>query len=187
MENSQSSQDLFVLGSLGYPKKGHYLEIGAGHPTIFSNTFRLEELGWKGFSIDNGDCVLEWNVRKNPLLHINACDFDYSSLPLPHLVDYLSLDIDEATNLALKQIPFYYFDFKVITIEHDYYRLEDFLRTEQREYLDSLGYIRVCSNVCNKGLPYEDWYLHPDYYSGQDKLESMEHSDIIKHYKYALV
>jgi len=190
MENfgSQASQDLFVLGILDHLTSGFYLEIGAGHPEILSNTWLLEKLGWKGVSVDNGDCAKEWQQkRKNHFFNDNACSFDYAKkfkeLDFPTTIDYLTLDIDEATNLALKTIPFNEYNFKVITIEHDYYRLGDMLKSEQRAYLNKLGYVRLCSDISNDGLPYEDWYVSPEYAS-RDKLEGKDFSEVIKHYGF---
>ena len=190
---SQASQDLFVSGILSYPSTGWYLEIGAGHPKNLSNTYLLELMGWKGFSVDNGnyECYGGGKIwaenRENPLFNVNACDFKYADmfykLNFPSIIDYLSLDIDEASNMALKIIPLDKFKFKVITIEHDSYRLGDLLKPEQRNILEK-DYIRLCSDVCFGGFPYEDWYLSKSLYQNQLILEKTEHSVIIEKYKF---
>ena len=48
---SQSGQDQFAYNLSGL--NGFYLEIGAHHPIINSNTFKLEkDCNWKGLSIE---------------------------------------------------------------------------------------------------------------------------------------
>jgi len=54
--------------------------------------------------------------------------------------------------------------FATITFEHDIYST-NYLNTrlESREILKNRGYVRVFSDINNKGSnPYEDWYIHPD-------------------------
>lgn len=198
---SQASQDRFVLGvfdelqkKTGYPQnEKFYLEIGAGHPVDLSNTLQLEEKGWRGLSIDISDSGALWQAhRKNPFFSGNACEIDYRSLmasyDCPWWIDYLGLDIDRSTNDALKRIPFNEYDFKVITIEHDAYQYGDLLRTEQREFLEDKGYVRVCSNVNNEpGFPFEDWWLHKDVQARVKLpvLSDLTHTDILIKYGFA--
>lgn len=184
---SQASQDLFVLGVLNGKKNGTYLEIGAGHPEIFSNTLSLENLGWQGVSLDRNPNT-NW-TRKNKLVVTDATSCDYTKIlteqNLGLSLDYLSLDIDENTNLALQRIPLDKIQFKVITIEHDWYRNKD-LKLAQREILQKAGYVLVCADVKHEGYQYEDWWLS-EKMAKKAKLapvSDLEHSDIISIYKF---
>lgn len=49
---SQSKEDLFISHYFKNKKKGFYLDIGAYHPTKFSNTQLLYNMGWNGMNID---------------------------------------------------------------------------------------------------------------------------------------
>jgi hypothetical protein len=51
--------------------------------------------------------------------------------------------------------------FSVITIEHDFYRGFDSIRTAMRAILLEHGYVRVASDVKLNGLPFEDWWIDP--------------------------
>lgn len=167
---SQASQDRFVYTILyGFLKQegpGTYLEIGAGHPVHLSNTCFLETcLGWKGISIDNDTRYqLLWDdIRHNPLVIADATTLDYASIlqNSPKHIDYLSLDIDEAYDVVLRQLPLNEYRFKVITIEHDAYRYGDLYRLAERHILTSLGYELLFPDVCSNGLQMEDWWIDP--------------------------
>ena len=99
-------------------------------------------------------------------------------------IDYLSLDIDEVTNQALNKIPLNKIQFSVITIEHDWYRNKN-LKSEQRNILESNGYIRVCSDVKSEGLPFEDWYINKNLNLTLDPCSDMDHQEIIKKYNFS--
>ena len=64
----------------------------------------------------------------------------------------------------LKKIPFDKYKFATITFEHDDYSdIDDYVKKESRNYLESQGYILVVNDVSNDGLcAYEDWWVHPD-------------------------
>ena len=78
--NSQAGQESFVLDTTNNKKKGVYVEIGASHASIDSNTFILEsEFDWTGISIeiDEKKCN-EFNLkRKNICINADALKFDY--------------------------------------------------------------------------------------------------------------
>ena len=80
--------------------------------------------------------------------------------------------------------------FKVITIEHDAYRYGDLYRNSEREILAALGYYLLCPDVSNDGYPYEDWWIHPDFFPSSlfQKLTSLDlkskdYMDVIKNIK----
>lgn len=49
---SQSGEDLIAWGELGNKKKGFYLDVGAYHPKLFSNTYLFYKKGWRGICIE---------------------------------------------------------------------------------------------------------------------------------------
>lgn len=171
--HSQVMQDLFVLSMLDGKRNGTYLEIGAADPYHGNNTAILEEnFHWKGLSFEiKEDEVLKFaNARKNPIVHANALEVDYSHLmekyDFPHDVDYLQLDCEppRVTYEILTKIPFDDYRFAVITFEHDNYVsvFSDYKRLS-REFLRSKGYELVISNVAPvEGCDFEDWWIHPD-------------------------
>lgn len=169
--HGQASQDQFVYsvlcGLLGKEEAGHYLEIGGGDPIVINNThFFDRELGWHGVSIDiQPHLVASWAAaRRNKILIEDATRCDYREIlnGFPQVVDYLSLDIDNFYHLVLQVIPFDEHVFKVITIEHDAYRLGTFYQDQERAFLSAQGYYLLCPNVHFKGLNFEDWWIYPD-------------------------
>ena len=77
-------------------------------------------------------------------------------------IDYLSLDVDGYYDVVLEKLLQSNHVFKVITIEHDFYRFGDLYRQKEREILTGLGYYLLCSDVSNDGLAFEDWWIYPD-------------------------
>jgi FkbM family methyltransferase len=49
---SQRSEEKVILQAVANIKNGKFLDIGAYHPTLLSNTRALYELGWSGVMID---------------------------------------------------------------------------------------------------------------------------------------
>jgi hypothetical protein len=194
--HSQASQDKFVYSIIHFladqQESGCYLEIGAGEPIIINNSYFFEKiLGWKGISIDISDTLSErWHaVRTNPLLSEDATKTNYDQIlkTFPKMIDYLSLDVDGYYDTVLNRLPFNEHIFKVITIEHDYYRYGDLYREKERQILKSHGYHLLCSNVMHAGHPFEDWWIHPSTFSSEAfstltslDLEEKEHTEIIK-------
>lgn len=168
--NSQASQDQFVKTILydlaNKQDTGYYLEIGAAEPIDINNTYYFEKnYGWNGISIDiSSTFAATWqNKRSNPLLVEDATASDYAAMlhSFPSDVDYLSLDVDGYYDVVLQMLPHQDHIFKVITIEHDYYRFGTVYRNKEREVLTSLGYHLLCGDVSNQGLAFEDWWVHP--------------------------
>ena len=50
----QEAEDIILLGKLAAPvgRRGFYVDVGAHHPTHFSNTFLFHRMGWRGVNID---------------------------------------------------------------------------------------------------------------------------------------
>ena len=49
---SQEGEDIFVGRLFDDRQSGYYIDVGAHHPTRFSNTFALYKRGWRGINID---------------------------------------------------------------------------------------------------------------------------------------
>jgi hypothetical protein len=49
---SQEGEDIVLQRFLQEKEKGFYIDIGAHHPTRFSNTYLLYLKGWRGVNID---------------------------------------------------------------------------------------------------------------------------------------
>ena len=80
---SQSGQDQFAYNISGL--NGIYLEIGAHHPIINSNTYNLEiKCNWKGISIENDLSFKSlWDKhtkRKNEIIWDDAFNINYELL-----------------------------------------------------------------------------------------------------------
>ena len=170
MNCSQAYQDMFVLSVLNGKSGGRYVEIGAENPIDINNTFLLENFGWDGYSLEISKKWEEnWKqVRKNELIIQDATKFNHreklKSLEWDH-IDYLQVDTEpaETTLKCLYQFPFDEVKVSVITYETDVYGGDSVPQIESREYLKSLGYELVCTNVCYSGNPFEDWYINPEF------------------------
>jgi len=167
---SQLHQDMFVLCLLDGKRGGSYLEIGAHEPVFISNTYLLEwTFGWRGVGIELDAAMVERHRvrRSSPCHREDALTVDYRRLAqsagLPSVIDYLSIDVDPpaVTLGALKRIPHDLYKFRVITFEHDYTAGGALERQESRQYLRSLGYQLVVSDVSWKDWIVEDWWVHP--------------------------
>lgn len=162
--NSQARQDLFALSMIEGP--GTFLDIGCADPVMLSNTLLLEEHGWRGLCVDqNPDLAWEYaKLRKSPFIHADAQRADYHRLLLqqniqPRDLDYVSLDVDNATEGALRQLLASDVRFKIATVEHDAYRMGDGPRNAMRKMLKDAGYTLARANVRNNGLEFEDWWI----------------------------
>ncbi|MBD0264348.1 MAG: FkbM family methyltransferase [Tolypothrix sp. Co-bin9] len=50
--HSQFGEDRYIFEKIELPQKGVFVDIGAGHPIFYSNTYFFEKNGWKGVCID---------------------------------------------------------------------------------------------------------------------------------------
>ena len=173
--NSQAGQESFVLEMTGNKKNGVYVEIGAYHSSIDSNTFILEtEFGWTGISLElNEKRCNEFNSnRKNKCINANAINFDYKEFlkenNFPGTFDYLQLDIEPAVNTfrALLKFPFRKYKPFIITFEHDKYanKFNWIIQISSFLFLSIHNSKRIKANITPlaKGLEknsFEDWYV----------------------------
>ena len=137
--------------------------------------FGALEKGWSGVGADLSDYKSQWAEYKNyKFYNIDVTikkNIDILFSECPSIIEFLSLDVDEAGLSALKNIDLDKFKFKCICIEHDYYRFGESLRQPQREILNK-KYSRVIQTQA------EDWYVD---YSLLDKNIINNLKNIPKH------
>jgi len=49
---AQEGEDLILLRFFNHKKEGFFIDVGAHHPTRFSNTYLFYRMGWRGINID---------------------------------------------------------------------------------------------------------------------------------------
>lgn len=177
---SQAGQDLFVYKVLKNKNNGTFLDIGAGECNeVFvgynggNNTVSLSKLGWRGIGVDyTPSCASQSNINRYAnfiIADVTNMNWDRTiseNSILQNTVDYLSFDVDDSTLEAINNFPFDKLRFRVITIEHDSYRVGNNLKNYMRELLKGKGYELLCSDVqvLIKGQSpwiYEDWWVDP--------------------------
>lgn len=176
---SKEGQDLFAF-LLNNKKPGYFLDIGCRARTRHgqeNNTKLLEENGWYGLMFDINLNVSRENRRhlqrrNNKAIEVN-CDSDQFNEILikyvPKKVDYISLDIDEASASCLKRIIDSNIKFKCATIENEHrntlYKSDEY-RVRQRALLEPEGYKMLFKDVCfrhgKRYYPFEDWWINPE-------------------------
>jgi hypothetical protein len=172
--NSQAGQDLFVYRVLGNKKCGTYLDIGSHLCTEWgNNTLQLSKLGWSGIGFDiekQFEDIWKKYRPKQPFILGDVTTQDWDKLIREHdifnePIDYMSFDIDDATISAIKRFPLDKIQIRVITIEHDSYRVGDECKIQIRKTLSENGYVLLCSDVMvfylGKECVFEDWWINP--------------------------
>lgn len=184
----QFNQDLFVYSVLDGKRDGFFIDIGAGiggpeqkfwHPLCMSNTFALEQLGWKGIAIDYDrrwfDAVQDvrtCQLSREDLLDKNINDV-LQDLNCPAKCTYLSLDVDDAQEKVFEDFDFDKYKFEVITYETNLYFGEHMKeQTEKsRNKFESLGYKLLFGSVgIDDNTPVEDWYVNKELFDKYQHL-----------------
>lgn len=169
---SQSGQDQFAYNLSGL--NGFYLEIGAHHPIINSNTFKLEkDCNWKGLSIEYDKSYKDdWDKcidRKNEVIWDDAFNIDFSLLAqqknFPNKINYLSCDIEPASNTfkILKKIIKSGISFDYISFEHDKYNEGSIYEKLALEFLSKNDYKVAIKDVYSRNKKqkiYETWFVN---------------------------
>ena len=171
---SQSGQDQFAYDLSG--ENGFYLEIGAHHPIINSNSYNLEvNCNWKGVSIEyDVSYKKNWKEcieRKNPVLWNDAFDLNYhdikSEFSLPERINYLSCDIEPPKNTysILTKIINEGLEFDFISYEHDKYNSGDKYEQLSQNFLLGQNYKIAIKDVYSRSKKYkiyETWFVNKD-------------------------
>ena len=202
----QAGQDSFVQWVLQNKRNGTFLEIGSNDPIEINNSYVLEsEYGWRGIMVEYDSRYLKKYLEHRPsAIHVmeDATQVDYLEY-LEQLavsqkcVDYLQIDLEvsnDSTMGALNQVEKTMeagYKYAVVTFETDVYQdVSNETRERSRQVFEKHGYKRVFADVKNDGLPYEDWYVHPDLVDMEriDRVcteESMEWQEIMKRLEQA--
>ena len=183
---SDAKQDQFTANILKFKKDGYCVDIGSCHSVISNNTYYFQGLDWTSISIEIERGYNEsYSTRTNGVhLNKNALEVNYKETfeeyEFPKSIDYLSLDVDTVSLDVLRILPLDEYRFKVITIEHDGYLYGDKYREQQRNLLNSYGYLLLCSNVYveqpgyeGKEYPFEDWWIDPSEFDS-DLIEKIK-------------
>ena len=74
---SQEGEDLVLERLLAGQKNGFFVDVGAHHPTRFSNTYALYRKGWRGINIDaTPGCMAAFPQRRPQDINIEAAVSD---------------------------------------------------------------------------------------------------------------
>lgn len=164
---SQAGQDRFAHALIG--SNGYYLDIGANAPVVRSNSYGLERIGWRGLLVDNsGESMEACEKERADYFYLTDAAMEQNwqaalaqaNMPTD-VVDYLSLDVDEATVACLRNLPLDRVRFRVLTIETDAYRFGPGPRSEILYILHKYGYDVLCADVMDELLPFEIWAVDP--------------------------
>lgn len=164
------------------------MDIGACHPIDKSNSYCLEhDFDWHGILFDNDPGAVELcrQKRRNPVVSGDVTEHDWNKLLFENrwirisrdgreeqcrfeefglgkmFIDYLSLDVDGASLSVLQKLPLDKVRFRFITAEHDMYSRGPQMRDAMRAIFKAHGYELMCADVCDIGLPFEDWWVDP--------------------------
>ena len=150
-------------GNLEY--KGTFLDVGAGHGFCHNNTIAMERLGWTGTLVEYNLELVQLNkkIRTQPCFSFDVRQKGWTNILDKKSYDYISFDVDDSTLEAVKVFPWDKIKFKVMTIEHDAYRVGTEARDYIRKIMKEQGYFCVAYDVlCCDGGPFEDWFVSPD-------------------------
>lgn len=167
--HSQAGQDLFAYDASDRKRKGTFLDIGCNDAVFHSNTYALEQIGWRGLLVDIAP--FDMSKRKSPFVLADASKVcpAIQGFMADHnwFIDYLSLDVDEWTYQALIALPLGLCRFGCITVEHDLYLRGPGPQEAIRKTLMGHGYTLACGDVVAPGYGvFEDWFVDPNYHEG---------------------
>jgi hypothetical protein len=195
---SDAHQDAVALKILG--SSGYYLDIGCSDGIDNNNTLLLEQNEWTGILLDNNKFHTDRAKNNRPNSHIECIDVTTKNIiknildkySAPKLIDYISLDVDDASLDCLINLPLDEYRFKFMTFEHDIYagRPDCIARKKYAPMiLEKYGYLLVSENVLYiEGKPYEDWFIDPNYFNmnifsdiiGKSNMKNLDILSLIK-------
>lgn len=196
MSYSQISQDVFVFNFFDKKQSGSFLDLGCGDGISLpcgNNTYLLELNGWSGLSVDvDSNLVNIFKTKRKT--KVFECDLIKTSLfdvvkqnNCELVFDYLSFDVDDATDNVLSKFPFNELKFNFITFEHNLYhpRYRGLKERSQKLFLSN-GYELLIENVSLAGIgPIEDWYVNPQHnFSKKIFLKDVSGPEILLKYGY---
>jgi len=181
---SKEGQDILVHKLLG--NQGFFLDVGCAQPVGDNNTYALEKSGWDGLLFDWAKDPASFLKRKATYFKVDVASpefVDILSRESPRDVDYISLDVEESSEAALKNILDNNIKFKVMTFEHNSHADRGSMRDSSRELLFEAGYKILFGDVrmkCRRVTvffalggkrrtvrnwgSFEDWWINPDFF-----------------------
>lgn len=162
--SAKEFQDKFALevqkkNQNPYP---YFLDIGCGDCHEGNNSIELEKLGWKGLLIDQNPT--NFNGRRNEVIKTDCKSTDWRKIfkeqSTPLVIDYISLDVDEANIEVIQNFPTAY-EFVSMTFETDKYNCGDFRKKHLLKFIDkNPQYLILFENVKIENLEFEDWIVN---------------------------
>lgn len=169
ISHSKEGQDIFVSTLLKTP--GFYLDIGSAEPTDGNNSYLLEIKGWSGISLDQNNFCNEFSyLRKNKFVACDVSSLNWVEFleenKVPKIIDYISLDVDDANILVINNFPFDTYEFKIMTFETDKY-INEYRKIACKNKLEKHLQYQILledAQVTDKNLEWEDWWINTDYF-----------------------
>ncbi len=176
---SKEGQDFFVSLLL---ERRSFVDIGCADGVFNNNTVLLERAGWRGWLFDRKAAAVAScrQTRLSPMFQIDASTFDFRACfrqqDVPRTIDYISFDVDGATERAFRNFPFEDYEFLVMTVEHDAYQRGTVRRDLIRKRLSAFPqYSLLTSDVhASAGKPFEDWVINTRYWGNQDDCPTLQ-------------
>lgn len=98
---SQSGEDIIVDAEIGRKRKGFYIDIGAFHPKVFSNSYMFYKRGWNGVCVEpNPQMKLPFKVVRSRDTFLNC---GVSALVENKTLDYFVFDEPATNTFSAKQ------------------------------------------------------------------------------------
>lgn len=169
---SKEGQDILVKKLI--KNKGFFLDIGCGDPEYTNNTLLLEKNGWTGLLIDlNKFYINDCKTKRTS----NSFCFDCRHFSkdnwlnfllennCPNIIDYISVDINDANIDFIKNFPFEIYEFKIMTFETDFYQCGDKRKSIAIKILSNFNCYKLLleNAMLLDGRIWEDWWINEKY------------------------
>ena len=139
-QHSFNGQDNYVIDITNGKKKGFFIDIGANHPIIGSNSYNLENIfEWTGILVESNKGYFDKLKKERTAKLCGYCIVSEHKEPkgddlyrtigeimeectdiIPSFIDYMSIDIDDTKMhyVILNQINFAKYTVGILTVEH---------------------------------------------------------------------
>ena len=139
------------------------------HPNSVEKIIKIRSNKCLNYAIsnENGKVYFESNEGtgskvSNSGIEINSITLTslFEIYNVPHIIDYMSLDIEGYEFKALEKFPFNTHKCLLLTVEHNLYCDGDKNKNKIKKILTENNYRIVKENVESEGKPFEDWYKY---------------------------
>jgi hypothetical protein len=162
-----------------------FVDVGCADGIFRNNTIFLERSGWRGCLFDKDQRAIEScrETRLSPALQIDAQVFDFKSFfiqhDVPRTIDYISFDVDGATERAFLNFPFEDYEFLIMTVEHDRFHCGPTRKGLIHERLSEFSHYSVLASdvQAGPGKPFEDWVINTRY--SPPSLSAQKHEGML--------